>query len=195
MFHDIVKANRSYRRFFEQEAITREVLLNLVDYARLTPSGANKQALKYYIANEQGVNEQIFATLGWAGYLKDWPGPVVGERPSAYIILVQDQSYKMSINFDAGIAAQTILLGATEIGLGGCMLGNIQHEKLRAAVKLPDNLEIVLVIALGKPKETVVIEEIEAAGDIKYWRDENQVHHVPKRKLKDILIEDKNTLR
>lgn len=188
MFKDIVKANRSYRRFFEQEAVTRETLLTLVDYARLVPSGANKQALKYYIAYEQPLNGQIFATLGWAGYLKEWPGPAEGERPAAYIVIIQDKGYKMGTGFDAGIAAQTILLGATEIGLGGCMLGNIRHAPLQAALNLADNYEILLVIALGKPKEEVVIEEIEADGDIKYWRDENQVHHVPKRKLKDILI-------
>ncbi|MDF2876255.1 MAG: Nitroreductase family protein [Sporomusa sp.] len=188
MFSDIVKANRSYRRFFEQEAVTRDTLLTLVDYARLVPSGANKQALKYYIACEQPLNEQIFATLGWAGYLKEWPGPVAGERPAAYIVILQDKGYKMGTSFDAGIAAQTILLGATEIGLGGCMIGNIQHAKLQAVLNLADNFEVLLVIALGKPKEEVVIEEIEANGDIKYWRDENQVHHVPKRKLQDVVI-------
>jgi nitroreductase len=188
MFSDIVKANRSYRRFFEQEAVTRDTLLTLVDYARLVPSGANKQALRYYIACEQPLNEQIFATLGWAGYLKEWPGPVAGERPAAYIVILQDKGYKMGTSFDAGIAAQTILLGATEIGLGGCMIGNIQHAKLQAVLNLADNFEVLLVIALGKPKEEVVIEEIEANGDIKYWRDENQVHHVPKRKLQDVVI-------
>ncbi len=188
MFHDMVKANRSYRRFFEQEAVTRDTLLTLVDYARLVPSGANKQALKYFIACEQALNEQIFTALGWAAYLKGWSGPVAGERPAAYIVIVQDKAYKMGTNFDAGIAAQTILLGAAEMGLGGCMIGNIQHAKLQIALNLAENYEIVLVIALGKPKEEVVIDEIEADGDIKYWRDENQVHHVPKRKLKDILI-------
>ncbi|BBB89703.1 MAG TPA: nitroreductase family protein [Methylomusa anaerophila] len=189
MLSDIVKANRSYRRFFEQETVTRDTLLTLVDYARLVPSGGNKQALRYYIACEQVLNGQIFAALGWAGYLKEWDGPVAGERPAAYIVLVQDKSYKMVTGFDAGIAAQTILLGATEIGLGGCMIGNIQHAKLQAVLNLADNFEILLVIALGKPKETVVIEKIEADDDIRYWRDEHQVHHVPKRQLKDIIIE------
>ncbi|MCE5284989.1 MAG: nitroreductase family protein [Pelosinus sp.] len=188
MLSDLVKKNRSYRRFFQQETISREVLLQLVDYARLTASGANKQVLRYFIANEQKFNQKIFETLGWAGYLKDWAGPIEGERPAAYIVLMQDKGYKMSSIFDAGIAAQTILLGAVEQGLGGCMLSNIQHQKLETVLKLPENLEVVLVIALGKPKETVVIEEITADGDIKYWRDEAAVHHVPKRKLSDIVI-------
>jgi len=187
MFRDMVKANRSYRRFFEEEEITRESLLNLIDYARLTPSGANKQALNYYIAADKTLNGQVFEPLGWAGYLREWDGPVAGERPAAYIIIVQDKAYKMATAFDAGIAAQTILLGATEEGLGGCILANIKHTQLQAALNMPENLEILLVIALGKPKETVVIEEIEANGDIKYWRDEQQVHHVPKRQLKDIV--------
>lgn len=188
VFRDIVKANRSYRRFFEEEMIERQVLLTLVDYARLTPSGANKQALKYYISCDQALNRQIFETLGWAAYLQDWQGPVDGERPAAYIILIQDKGYRMAQDSDAGIAAQTILLGATELGLGGCMIGNIHRAELQAVLKLPDHLEILLVVALGKPKETVVIEEIEADGNIKYWRDEDQVHHVPKRKLKDIVL-------
>lgn len=188
MFKELVMKNRSYRRFFEEEKITQEMLLKLVEYARFVPSGANKQALKYYIASEKSYNEKIFETLGWAGYLKDWQGPVVGERPAAYIILVQDSSYKMATSFDAGIAAQTILLGAAEIGLGGCMIGNIQTEKLKQVLNLAENLEIVLVIALGKPKESVVIETMDIKGDIKYWRDENQIHHVPKRKLDDIII-------
>lgn len=188
MFKELVMKNRSYRRFFEEEKITQEMLLKLVEYARVVPSGANKQALKYYIASEKSYNEKIFETLSWAGYLKDWQSPVAGERPAAYIILVQDSGYKMATSFDAGIAAQTILLGATEIGLGGCMIGNIQTEKLKQVLNLAENLEIVLVIALGKPKESVVIETMDVKGDIKYWRDENQIHHVPKRKLDDIII-------
>ena len=188
MFRDLVATNRSYRRFFEEVEIEREVLLTLVDYARTTPSGANKQALKYYIASDRELNAKIFDTLAWAGYLKDWQGPVAGERPSAYIIIVQDKNYKMVTPFDAGIAAQTILLGATEMELGGCMIGNIKQAQLQEVLNIPDNLEIVLVIALGKPKETVVIEEIKSNGDIKYWRDEQQVHHVPKRQLQDIVI-------
>lgn len=188
MFLDLVKANRSYRRFNESEKIDRETLVTLVDYARLTPSGANKQALKYYVANTPEQNGKIFQTLAWAGYLPAWPGPEAGERPSAYIIIVQKEGFKMATPADSGIAAQTILLGAVELGLGGCIIASIQKEQLREALGIPENYEIVLAIALGKPKETVVIDEIDRDGDIKYWRDEQAVHHVPKRKLKDILL-------
>lgn len=188
MFNDIVRANRSYRRFYENELIGRETLLNLVDFARLVPSGANKQALRYYVSCEKELNERIFPTLAWASYLKDWHGPDAGERPSAYIVIVQNEEYKMMSVYDCGIAAQTILLGAVTMGLGGCMIGNIQKSQLRKVLNMPEKFEILLAIALGKPKEVVVIDEIEQDGDIKYWRDDNHVHHVPKRKLKDIIM-------
>ena len=188
MFRDLVIANRSYRRFIESESISRQTLLDLIDLARLSPSGANKQALRYYVSCEPVQNEQVFTALAWAAYFKDWAGPVSGERPTGYIVIVQDQANKMVSGIDYGIAAQTILRGATEMGLGGCMIGNINKPKLEDALDIPENYEILLVIALGKPKETVVIDEIDLHGDIKYWRDAEQIHHVPKRKLKDIVL-------
>jgi nitroreductase len=187
-FKDIVRTNRSYRRFYENEAISRDTMLKLVDYARLTPSGGNRQALKYFISCDKALNEKIYPNLVWAAYLKDWGGPVPGERPSGYILIVQEEEYKIAGGVDHGIAAQTMLLGAAEIGLGGCILLNIKKDELRAAIDLDKKYELLMVIALGKPKEKVVIDEIGPGADIKYWRDKNQTHHVPKRKLKDIVI-------
>ncbi|MCX7779649.1 MAG: nitroreductase family protein [Negativicutes bacterium] len=187
-FLQLVTTSRSYRRFYENEPISRETLRQLVNYARLAPSGSNRQALKYYVACDKELNDKIFPTLLWAMYLKDWPGPEAGERPAAYIVIVQDENYKMAAGIDHGIAVQTIMLGAAQMGLGGCMFANIYKDKLREALGIPETQEILLAIALGKPKETVVIDEIGPDGDIKYWRDENQVHHVPKRKLDDIIL-------
>lgn len=188
MLSDLVKANRSYRRFFESERIDRERLLALIDLARLSASGANKQALKYYVSCAPDQNETVFDALTWAAYLQDWSGPGVGERPAGYVVIVQEQGYKMVSAIDYGIAAQTILLGAVEQGLGGCMIANINKPKLHDALNIPENYEVLLAIALGKPKETVVIEELAPGGDVKYWRDAAQVHHVPKRKLKDLVL-------
>jgi nitroreductase len=188
MFIDLITKNRSYRRFYEEELIEKDNLLTLIKYARLTPSGANRQTLKYIVTNEKEINEKVYRTLAWAGYLPDWAGPDAGERPSAYIVILQDKNNKMVGGVDHGIAAQSILLGAVEMGLGGCILGNIKRPQLQENLNISDDYEILLVLALGKPKETVVIEEIEADGEIKYWRDENQVHHVPKRKLEDIIL-------
>lgn len=188
MFKDLIVKNRSYRRFYGDYEIDRDTLVQLVDLARLTASGANKQPLKYVLTCDRATNEKVFAALGWAGYLTDWPGPVESERPSGYIIILLDKKIPMAGGVDHGIAAQSILLGAVELGLGGCILGSINKPQLQAAVDIPDQYEILLVIALGKPKEEIMIEEICNGQDIKYWRDDKQVHHVPKRKLEDIII-------
>lgn len=186
MFKDLVKKNRSYRRFYE-DPIEVETLREFVDCARLTASGANKQPLKYVLSCDKQMNAAIFDNLMWAGYLSDWPGPVEGERPSAYILIVADKEIGPG-NIDHGIAAQTILLAATEQELGGCILANVRRPDLMKLLELPEQYEILLVLALGKPKEAVVIDEIAPGESIKYWRDENAVHHVPKRALDDIII-------
>lgn len=130
----------------------------------------------------------IFPCLAWAGYLKDWPGPCEGERPSAYIIILGDTKISQYFGCDHGIAAQSILLGARDRGLGGCMIGSVRRQQLRKALDVPSRYEILLVLALGKPKETVVIEAVGPNGDIKYWRDSEGIHHVPKRSLDEIII-------
>ena len=188
MYKDLVLKNRSYRRFYEHEKIDLSTLTELIDLARCSPSAQNKQPLKYIISNSEENNNLIFPTLSWAGYLKDWDGPSEGEKPSAYIIILVDKKVSPTFSCDHGIAAQTILLGATEKGFGGCMMGAIQRDKLQAAIEIEEHYEILLVIALGKPKETIVLEEINNEGDIRYYRDSDDVHHVPKRKLKDIIV-------
>ncbi|MHB0999596.1 MAG: nitroreductase family protein [Armatimonadota bacterium] len=188
MFEDIVKANRSYRRFYQDKAIDRETLLHLVNLARLTPSASNLQPMKYVLSCEPEMNAEIFKSLGWAGYLTDWPGPDEGERPGAYIIIVGDTEISKNFGCDHGIVAQTILLGAVEKGLGGCMMGAINRTQLRETLNLPERYEILLVVALGYPKEQVVIEDIGLDGSVKYHRDAQGVHHVPKRTLDEIVI-------
>lgn len=189
MLQELVKKNRSYRRFYEDPPLNKPWLKSLVDLARYTASGANKQAIRYFLAADARTNAQIFPQLHWAAYLKDWAGPVAGERPTGYILLIQSADYKTASPYDVGITAQTILLGAVEKGFGGCLLASFDREKLKTLLKLPADLEILLVIALGKPKETVIIDEIAASGDIKYYRDNQGIHHVPKFKLEDILLD------
>ena len=188
MFRDLVLKNRSYRRFYQEFAVERETLRELVDLARLSASGSNLQPLKFILSCEPDRNARIFACLGWAAYLKDWPGPVEGERPSAYIVILGDKEIAQTFGVNPGIAAQSILLGATEKGLGGCMIGSIKKPELAQALDIPPRFEILLVLAIGKPRETVVLEPVGTDGDIKYWRDANQVHHVPKRSLDEIII-------
>ncbi len=188
MLNDLVQGNRSYRRFHQEVPVSLEALRELVNLGRLSASGANLQPLKYMLSQVAERNAAIFETLAWAAYLKDWAGPGEGERPAAYIIVLGDTTIRKSFGVDPGIAAQSILLGATEKGLGGCMLASIQRDALREALGIDRRYEILLVLALGKPKETVVIDPVGLDGDIKYWRDADGVHHVPKRALDEIII-------
>jgi len=190
MIKNLILKNRSYRRFHQQRAIKPETLKDLIDLARFSASAKNLQPLKYVLSCNSQRNAVILPNLGWAGYLKDWSGPVEGERPSAYIIILEDTKIIRSSysDCDVGIAAQSILLGATEKGLGGCMIGSIRKEKLRQKLHIHKRYKIKLVIALGVPKEQVVINPVGSDGDIKYWRDSKGIHHVPKRSLDDVII-------
>jgi nitroreductase len=189
MIRDLILKNRTYRRFEESVPIERQTLEELLDLARLTSSGGNLQPLKYILSHEPERNQVIFQYLKWAGYLKDWAGPAEGERPTAYLIMLGDKEISTNYRWDHGLACQSILLGACERGLGGCMFGAVDRAGLRSALRIPDRYELLLVIALGKPKETVVLEAVPASGDIKYWRDANAVHHVPKRNLRELILE------
>jgi len=188
MLEEIVRKNRSYRKFYQDVSIKIETLRELVDLARLSASALNMQPLKYVLSCEPKKNALIFPNLGWAAYLKDWRGPEEGERPSAYIIMLGDTEISRSVGCDHGIAAQSIILGATEKGLGGCMIATVNRQELTKALGIEPRYEILLVIALGKPKEKVVIDKVGPDGDVKYWRDSQGVHHVPKRALDDIII-------
>jgi len=188
MIADLVRKNRSCRRFYQNHAVENDMLMDLVNLARLSASAANLQPLCYILSSAPQHNEKIFSCLAWAGYLPDWPGPKEGEQPSAYIMILGDTNKAKDFGCDHGIAAQSILLGAREAGLAGCMLGAINRERLRELFNIPKAMKILLVIALGKPKEQVVIEEVGEDGNIRYWRDEQGVHHVPKRTLSDIII-------
>jgi nitroreductase len=188
MLADLVRTCRSYRRFYEDHKVEEQTLRELVDLARLGASGHNLQPFKYMLSWKPERNALIFPHLTWAAYLKDWPGPPEGERPSAYVVVLGDTEIRKSFSFDQGISAQNILLGAREKGLGGCILAAIQRDQLRTALQVPDRYEILFVLALGKPKETVVIDPVGPDGDIKYWRDSDGVHHVPKRSLEEIIL-------
>ncbi len=185
---ELVERCRSYRRFDETHRISKETLVELISLARLSASAGNLQPLKYFLSWQEETNRLIFPTLHWAAYLKDWPGPPEGERPAAYIVVLGDRNIAQVFGVDAGIASQNILLGAVERGLGGCIIGSVDREDLRQALDLPGHLEILHVIALGKPVEKVVIEDIPPGGDIRYWRDEKGVHHVPKRPLSELIL-------
>jgi nitroreductase len=191
MLKDLILRNRSYRRFHEAERITDNQLREWIDLARLSSSARNAQPLKYILITEQEQCDGVFPLLSWAGYLKDWGGPVPGERPSAYIVMLMDREITMNRFCDDGIAAQSIMLGAVEAGYGGCIVASVKRAELQKMFGLDDRYEIIQVLALGKPAETIVLEELKD-GNYKYWRDEKSIHHVPKRSLDELILTIRN---
>lgn len=183
MLRDLVVKNRSYRRWHEDEVIPYETLVEFVDLARLCGSAANQQALKYVISCDSKKNALIFP------YLAIDNNPVEGERPAAYIIILEDKNIKMWNHTDVGITAQTIMLAATEKGYGGVMIGMINKPGLTKVLKLPEHLEIVLVLAIGKTIERMIIESQEAGTIARQWWETKDIRHVPKRSLEEIIVD------
>ena len=187
MLKNLILLHRYYRRFDQSVPVPMELLREMVDAARISGSAKNMQPLKYMLFNDPADCARIFPTPAWAGYLKDWPGPEEGERPTAYIVQLGDLDLTDDWWCDDGIAAQSMMLTAVEKGFGGCIIGSVQREKLRSILSIPDRYKIIQVLALGKPAEKVVLDEV-SDGDITYWRDEQGVHHVPKRSLDELII-------
>ncbi|MCR5724492.1 MAG: nitroreductase family protein [Treponema sp.] len=186
----LLTKTRSYRRFYQDKPVTSEQLASCIRAASLTPSGGNKMPLKYITSTAADINAKIFDCVGWAAYLPDWNGPEEGEKPTGYIVMLRDTSISKATATDEGIQALAIMMSATEQGLGGCIMGNIQREKLAAALGISAPYEIALVLALGEPKEQVIMERVPEDGNIKYWHDAQGTHHVPKRTAEEILVKN-----
>jgi nitroreductase len=184
MIYEKIISRRTIRKYVQKE-VPEEVLLKCVEAARLSPSAANLQPLKYVIVNNQKLLKEVFSTLSWAGYLPNYQ-PSDEEMPRAYIIILLDKKIRQNPGHDAGIASVSISMVAYEESLGSCILGAVDREKLRQALNIPDNLDIVLVVALGYPAENPVLDKM-GEKDIKYWLDEKGILHVPKRDLQDIV--------
>lgn len=180
--------SRSFRRFDETYPVKVDSLYELIKLAQYSPSGNNIQPLKYWISHTPEMNQVIFSQLGWAGGLKDWHGPEKGERPSAYILILGDTEISVNFGVDHGIAAQSMKLGAAVMGLGTCMIASIQREVLSQALGIPGRYQILLALAIGKPAEIVVTEPVSESGSTNYYRDDDEVHHVPKRSLEELIL-------
>ena len=190
-FVELVRKNRSYRGYNENRPVTREELTRLVECARLCPSSVNAQPLKYRLVWQQEEAARLQEKTNWAKALTSITLPHPGMCPTAFIVICQDTGIDTSLQRyqkDVGIVAQTMLLGAVEMGLGGCMIGNFNAGEVRQVLALPEAMAPLLVVAIGEPAETVVLTEVGPDGSVQYYRDENDVHYVPKRALEDILI-------
>ncbi len=189
MLKELIIKTRTCRRFIQEEKVSATTLRKLVDLARLSASSGNLQPLRYILSESPEINDAIFQSLAWAGYLKDWPGPAEGERPPAYIIILSDRDISKKVDCDHGIAAQSIMLGAREEGFAACTISAIRREQLREVLSISEQFDILLVIAIGKCSEQIKLETVKENGSIEYWR-ENDIHHVPKRALDDIILNE-----
>jgi nitroreductase len=188
MVFDLIPRARTVRKFHENQPVDTQTLRSLVDLARLSPSAANLQTLKYCLSSTPERNRVVFENLAWAGYIPDWPGPAEGERPAAYIIQLADEQLGSPKEVDAGLALQSMVLGAASQGLGTCILGSVNRTKLQEALGLPSRYSILYVMALGRPAEVVRVEPMGPEGNVRYWRDDQGVFHVPKRSLDELIV-------
>ena len=184
---ELLQRNRSYRRFRQDERLGESMLEGLVELTRYCASGRNLQPLKYRIVCSEKECAEIFPALAWAGYLPEWPGPEVGERPAAYLVQCLDTQLTENLLCDDGLQLEAITLGAVSLGLGTCIIKSFNAAAIKEALHLPANMKPLYVVALGVPEEVVEIEDMQGE-DVKYWRDENKIHHVPKRELKELLL-------
>ena len=191
MFKDIVKKSRSYRGYDESRRISREELLELVDCARFAPSSVNGQPFQYLLVWKKEDVDRLQPLTGWARALPDMKLPHPGKCPTAFVVICQNTEWDPDLNRylrDVGAVAQTMLLAATQEGLGGIMIGNFSPAKVAHEMELPETIVPMRSVAFGKPDEKIVITEIENGQSTKYYRDEQDVHYVPKRKLEDIVL-------
>lgn len=189
MLKDLILQNRSYRRFNAKRKIEKHEVIELIDLARVTASSKNRQPLKYKIITESDELDFVFEQLNWAWYLRDWKGPTKDERPTAYVIVFLDKTLNDNAFIDVGIASQTILLGAVEKGLGGCIVRTVNRFKINNHFNFPENLDLIQIIALGEPAQKVEIVDVKDSGNIEYFENEEKHHFVPKRSLKEIVID------
>ncbi len=191
MFKELVRVSRSCRTFDKNRAVTPGELTELIEIVAMTPSGVNAQSLKYKLVWEQSICDELTQAAAWAAALRELKLPPTGSEPTAYVVGCLDESLNHipAHIIDLGISAQTIMLAATEKGLGGCMIRSFKADKVKNILKLPENITPLMLIALGKPAEQVQLVELPESGATTYYRDEMGVHCVPKRSAEELIIE------
>ena len=180
-------------REFKDTPVPYEILERCVNAARLAPSAANRQLIEYVIVDGEKLLPDMFdAVASWFGVSRPKEGWPPGRRPKAYIVSLIDLEAeakrgvgRTNALFDVGMAAENIVLVAEEAGLGSCAITGFSPNRLRQVLNVPEKYETALMLALGYPDESPVIEV--AADSIERYMDDKGVRHIPKRELKDVL--------
>ena len=183
--YDVAMRRRTIR-LFQQRPVPRELLTVMVDVARVAPSGANMQPLRFVVVDEPELCERVFAQTAWAGHVAPRRTPGPGHRPTAYVAVLIDRRVRATGGeHDAGAAMMSMILTAAEAGVGACWIGSLQRARLAEILGIPADLAIDSVLALGYPAEQPVADE--CTGDTRYWLDADDVLHVPKHRLADVM--------
>lgn len=196
MFLDLIRKTRSCRRFDNSQKISREKFLELINYARLSGSSGNLQPLRFAVCTSQNSVRKISRSMIWGFFYDDTSAPADEFLPAGFIVIAGDKRVRKDFGIDAGIALQSIMLGAAFQNLAGCAFASWDDKTVRKYVKLSDDHEIVLLVAIGKPSQEILLEELAPGNEnptqqtTKYFLDESEKHHVPKLALADILLEE-----
>ncbi len=185
---DLLRFDRSVRRFDASRTIDRDTLVSLVELTRYCASSQNMQPLRYIIVDEKTGKDRLFPLLRWARHLKDWPGPAQSERPSAYLVQLTDTRIAPSLLCDCGLQLQAITLGAAALGISGCIIRNFTPDEVHSALGLEDFYKVEYVLALGYSAETVRLEDLAPGADYSYYRLPDSTHVVPKRPLGELIV-------
>ena len=186
--YDVIMARRTIRKF-KQSPVPRDLLVKLIDAARMAPTGANRQPLSFAIITDAQLREKIFPFTGWAAYFRGTYTPSEQERPAAYIGVFTGEENKISSETAAGAMIENMLILAQAEGLGSCWLGSVNREKITEILDSPKDKHLLYLVALGYPAESPVAAPF--TGDVKYYLDDNKVLHVPKKSFKDVVIIDR----
>lgn len=174
-------------RKFTQEPLSKQDLLDLVEYARIAAYPANLQPLKFAIISEKELCAKVFENTKWAGYLPDGT-PKENERPTAFIAVLGDTEIKNSFEVEAGAAVTSMMLGALDKGIASCWIGALNKKNIMKELHLDEEkYSLLYVLALGYPAQESQVCDM-CDNNVKYFIDENNKLNVPKRSMDEILL-------
>ena len=181
----LLRRNRSYRGFDKSCPVTQAQLRRIAEVCTLVPSGRNQQVLRLKLLTRNNGADQMQGLYKLGAALPELHLPFPGTEPEAFIIICSTVEPDKWVHMDVGIAAQSMLLKAVEMGLGGICIGAFNKQALIETFALP--YEPVLMLAIGKPAEKIELLPVHAGEPLKYYR-ENGIHYVPKIVANDLIL-------
>lgn len=184
---ELLKRNRSYRRFDRSVRPSQEIMASWIEGLRYTASARNIQPLKYLLVTDDALCHTLSQSVVWAGYLVEWAGPCENERPTAFVVQLLDTRLASNARFDEGLHLEALGLMAVESGFGACIFLSFDPKGIATMLDLPEHLMPISLVAIGKPIEQVEVRDVDAEANIRYYRDEEGRHYVPKRKREELI--------